>query len=224
MNGNMTPNQRLYDAIGCIDDKLIHDAQSPKKAREYIRVRRSKRIAGVAVACLFCILCTVLIKVPPIRHNTHNDPSHTNSNSHPSQDKAEENQSTTVTLEHALLDSAGSSEISIAPNTEVLDLFDSRPKLIWQYDGDIKYHYTAIKSTAKLKAITTELDRPATVLSADSSETVSIKVWISYGDGRVDSPYLKHTQGNTGYGVLFDYSAEVEPSEKLTKTVLDLIK
>ena len=68
-----------------------------------------------------------------------------------------------------------------------------------------------------------QLDHPATQLSREDSESVEVKVWLSYGDGTVVSPYLKHTRGNTGYGTLFDYSAEVEPSEKLTSTIHKLL-
>ena len=48
-------------------------------------------------------------------------------------------------------------------------------------------------------------------------------MWIVYEDGRVVSPYLKHTQGNVSYGSLFDYSAEVEPNAALVKALHEVL-
>ena len=105
-----------------------------------------------------------------------------------------------------------------------LELLDSTPKLIWQFDGEEYYSVAKIKHTDSLNVITRELDSPSSNLTAEESEQINVRVWISYGNGRIISPYLKHTPGNTGMGALFDYSAEVEPSAEFTEAVLELIK
>ena len=126
-------------------------------------------------------------------------------------------------LEYALSQGHSSQKV-LRLSAEDIDLHDNSPKLIWQIDGEEHYNVAPISKTSTLDSITTQLDSPLADLSAEESEQISVKAWIAYGDGRVDSPYLKHTAGNTGYGVLFDYCAEVEPSSELTDTILDLIQ
>ena len=211
--------ERLYDAIGGIDDKLIYDAQTPARAREYVYTRQRHRITVIAVACLFCIVAVVTLRLPDVIRENSKSPSDTNADTHSNaiQDKLEGH----ITLE-AMLDGITVSSKVEQVKIEDIDLLDSTAKLIWQHDGEDAYNVTFISEKSDLNVITTQLDHPASQLSEDDSESVGVKVWISYGDGRVVSPYLKNTRGNTGYGVLFDYSAEVEPSEKLTSTIYKL--
>lgn len=209
---------RLYDAIGGIDDKLIADAMTPARAREYAKTKQRHRITQVAVACLFCLVGAVILRLPVFR-GSQNEPSDTDSDTHSNiiQDKHEVH----MTLE-SMLESASNSPQVKQIKLENIDLHDNTAKLIWQYKGEEEYNVTLISKQSSLDTITTQLDHPATQLSAEDSESVGVKVWLSYGDGKVVSPYLKNTRGNTGYGVLFDYSAEVEPSEKLTSTIYKL--
>ena len=211
--------ERLYDAIGGIDDKLIHDAATPKKAREYAKARSRHRITQVAVACLFCLVVTVIVRLPVI-HNDTKEPTDTTPDTHSNSlhDKTE----SYTTLE-SMLEGASSSHQIEQVKLEDIDLLDKTAKLIWLYEGEDEYNVTIISKKSALDTIKAQLDHPATQLSRENSESVEVKVWLSYGDGTVVSPYLKHTRGNTGYGTLFDYSAEVEPSEKLTSTIHKLL-
>jgi hypothetical protein len=58
---------------------------------------------------------------------------------------------------------------------------------------------------------------------AENATEEETKVWVSMGDGRVISPYLAISEGNVGYGCLFDYESEVEPTDVFVQTVMDLI-
>ena len=220
---NQKRAERLFDAIGGIDDELIQDAMSPIKARERIASRRRMRISAVAAACLFCLVVGAILKLPDLGRMTNSvsrDPSEVQT-----QPSTEESLQNVIpsSLESTLSLNTDSAKITRISQDE-LDLQDDTPKLIWQFDGEEDYSVAKIKQTDSLNVITRELDRPASDLSAVQAEKISVRMWISYGDGKIISPYLKHTPGNTGMGVLFDYSAEVEPSAKLTQTILELIK
>ena len=221
--------ERLFDAIGGIDDMLIQNAMSPARAREHISQRRRTRFSLVAAACVCCIITVTLLSIPNLgTQPSTNAPVDSDSiASVGSQQSPEGNGSMLEDVPHSLeyaLSQGHSSQRVLRLSGEEIDLHDNSPKLIWQIDGEEYYNVAPISKASTLDSITTQLDRPLADLSAEESEQISVKAWIAYGDGRVDSPYLKHTAGNTGYGVLFDYCAEVEPSSELTDTILDLIQ
>ena len=58
---------------------------------------------------------------------------------------------------------------------------------------------------------------------ASGGEDAAVSVWINYGDGRVVTPYLKDTEGNVGYGTLFDYEPEIVPTKDMSKFVNSLV-
>lgn len=58
---------------------------------------------------------------------------------------------------------------------------------------------------------------------SDDGQTELPRVWLSLGDGRIISPYLKYSPGNIGAGVLFDYEPEGEPPKKLTEYISGLL-
>ena len=227
--------ERLFDSIGTLDDRLVQDAMSPKKAREHIARRRRMQISTVAAACLCCIMVVALLKIPDLSKQPEIDDHDNERSEATSANKApvETQQSSDgnslapeevrYSLEHVLTQSQSSPNV-LRLSADEIDLHDKSAKLIWKVDGDDHYNVAQINKVSSLKAITAQLDRPLADLSAEDAEQISIKTWIAYGDGRVDSPYLKHTPGNTGYGVLFDYCAEVEPNSELTNTILDLIQ
>ncbi len=218
MSGRETMRaERIYDAVGTIDDKLIADAQSPKRARDYIRVRRQRRLSSLAVACVFCIFLTAVFNLPDLLRSE--GPPKDAQNSSASSNTANGQNS----LEQVLLYSAESVRVERI-EAEHIDHFDGEAKIIWQTNEGTDYNVARITYKNELADITEALSQPSAQLSPDAADKVGVKVWISYGDGRVISPYLSPSAGNIGYAQLFEYTAEVEPSEKLTDIITDLIK
>ncbi len=223
--------ERLFDAIGGIDDRLIQDAMSPKKARERIAAQKRMRISVAAVACLFCLVVGAVLRLPDlggrVNSNSPSDGDEQSTNAPSTTHEKPDHSSPSAdvipsSLENTLSISTDSSTV-IRLSSDKLGLLDSTPKLIWRFDGDEHYNVVKIARTDDLGVITGELGRPSAELSAEDSERVGVKMWISYGDGRIVSPYLKQSPGNTGMGALFDYNAEVEPSAKLTESIYELI-
>ena len=56
-----------------------------------------------------------------------------------------------------------------------------------------------------------------------SSPELLCRVWLVCEDGTVLSPYLKNTDGNKGFAMLFDYEAEILPSSSLISCISDIL-
>ena len=105
---------------------------------------------------------------------------------------------------------------------ESIELFDGETKIVWQSAEGGKY-YTLLLDRGKKAALSSALGETyADSKPADSESNSKTLVWISYGDGRIVSPYLKDSAGNVGYGELFEYSPEIMPSENFLKLVNSL--
>lgn len=107
-------------------------------------------------------------------------------------------------------------------STESIEFFDGETKIVWKSTEGGKY-YTLLIDRGKKAALSSALTETyADSKPADSESDSKTLVWISYGDGRVVSPYLKDSAGNVGYGELFEYSPEIIPSENFLKLVNSL--
>lgn len=113
-------------------------------------------------------------------------------------------------------ESNGSGVIKVAYASEI-DFFDGA-YLIWQNESGNGYCLKRL-SQSSLTVLESNIGG-ANV--GEGEEVGAVKVWISCGDGRVFSPYLKPTVGNVGCGELFDYSPEIVPSERFNSCVSNL--
>ena len=57
----------------------------------------------------------------------------------------------------------------------------------------------------------------------DTSPSPDCHVWVLCGNGEVLSPYLLASAGNVGNAELFDYNAELIPSEQLISCIADIL-
>lgn len=93
--------------------------------------------------------------------------------------------------------------------------------LIWQPVGEDGYYVYTLEES-ELKRLDSRLEKEQT-LAARNADEPSVKLWISYGDGRIATPYLPKTNGNIGVCEPFDYSAELTPSDDLVALVGDIL-
>ena len=100
-----------------------------------------------------------------------------------------------------------------------IDFFSGEVELIWS-DGE-NYYVKPLGKKNEVNSVLNEIGKGEEIAVDQSFE---YKVWISYGDGRVVSPYLKDTDGNVGNASLFDYSPEIVPSEDFVDSVNELLK
>ena len=57
----------------------------------------------------------------------------------------------------------------------------------------------------------------------ESPQALSYRVWIVMGDGSVVTPHLKPSDGNVGSAELFDYNAELIPSQAFNSQISEIL-
>jgi hypothetical protein len=104
-------------------------------------------------------------------------------------------------------------------------LFDGSTKLIWKYSDEESYRVCTISSASDTKSIQRALEHKKNFSEVSEPAVDSIDgFWICFGDGLVYTPYLKSSDGNVGYGELFDYEQELEPSKSFATFIREIIK
>ena len=195
----------LFDEIGGIDDSYIAAAQSARR-HNGATLRRTFSIAA-AVAAVFMI--AVLAMPALITRNFDKVYEEDAAETEIASDQAANSPNTNVLLNaplEQLLFSTGDAFCT----TGDADLFDGRAKLIWQ-DRQSGQRYEILLTHSQL----TQIDKLIKHGRRTEDIASEMLIWISYGDGRVVSPCLEYSDGNVGYGSLFDYLPEVIPTEEL---------
>lgn len=188
--------EKLLSEIGEIDDRLLCEAVNYKPSR-----MRTYRL-GLIAACLV-LACFLAIAMPLIRAAI-------------DVNKNEEKEPYAPTLDGAL--SNGSSHATRLESLESLSYYGT-PSLVWQ-DGESGEIFVCELSSTQLKRLQNELGRGRNV--GETSIRLDCKVWVLDGKGSVRSPYLKNSLGNEGIA-LFDYEAEIIPSEKFIECVSEIL-
>ncbi len=203
MNGNKLDKAcRLYLAMSELDDKT---------ATEVLKYRRSTsrglRVTLIMAACVTLLVCSILLGAIVASFDAPNtQPPNTE----------------TVTLSSVLNDYRDQID---EPNSSITidslpELINSEPSLIWKYQDSEEYHVKTISSKT-LSELLSEIKNGELVV--ENASELNCLVWITSGSGEVYSPYLKPSSGNVGYGVLFEYDPELQPSEDFISTVISLL-
>ncbi len=187
--------QRLYDAMGFIDDILVYEALTYKKQRSSFSLQR---LSVVLTALMLCVISVIVIRSGTLNKDSDNEP-----NDGPD--------SFSLTLEKVLSDAQG----EYFAKAEDIDLFDGQSKFVI-YDGE---RYKEIPISASAAKVMQSFSHSG---SAYIPDTV-LRIWLCDGQGLVISPCLKLSQGNIGYNTLFDYAPEIEPSAAFSEYVNTLV-
>lgn len=230
--------EHLFDEIGEIDDYIIASAESfrPAKSKAFIR---KVAIAALAAALSISLILGVLVANMDKKGNT---PSHMHdSDKNQDSDNVQNgNVSDPLPESPSDEDSAGEgiSARSLSSNLyymketvfsdriseEDIKFFDGRARLIWKFSDEEFFRVCPI-SSRQLREIQQAIDNgKSNPYSPDEYSYLLEGFWISLGDGKIISPFLISSEGNTGYNQLFSYDAEIEPSEALTNYICDIIE
>lgn len=210
--------ERLFDAFGMIDDRIVFEAQeaytTPSRKSSSVSLRKYTVSATIAMVLVISMIGGFVIS--NISNSTSKDDLDESHNVGTT-DKGSGND-----MDMMLLAAAQVGVIETTP-LEQIDFFDGEVSLIWSYEGDSDYYKLVFDGSDAEKTIKKQMATPKKEISTTSSDALACKVWISYGNGEVVSPYLKESSGNIGYSILFDYSPEVIPNEEFTKLVNDTV-
>lgn len=203
----------LIDAIGELDDRFIYEAQSYEKKKHKTPLRKLLPVA----ACIAVALSLMLSLLIPtlMRESAKSESSQTQASDVPL-----DTDKTSLDFFVAIGEYRGTTE-GLAVEFERDLLFDGTARLIWKYSGESRYR-TCSLSLAQSDAIKRSMQSQKDFEEIGEAGGVADGLegfWICFGDGLVYSPCLKNSNGNVGYGTLFDYEAELIPSEAFTELI-----
>lgn len=202
----------LFDAIGDIDGAIAEQALS-------YQGRRSSRpkFALLLAACL--CMAIVFTSVVSLVMNRSKDSEFLPDSAPPSNGSPSMNESDNANISEleAFLLSKGAAYEEV--RAEDIDLFSGNVLLIWQNSEDEGYRVVTVSDHDASKLIGTAKTSGEKLQQGKSPEC---RVWISYGDGTVISPYLNSSNGNVGYGEIFTYDPEKIPSQSFISCVKSL--
>lgn len=213
--------QRLFDEIGNIDDRFIYEAETPYSARSGARFFRIFAIGAVSIALALSIAVGVFVVGMMVGNKSAEDDGFRDN-----MVDAEVGDVADGTAEKRgisqRMTSLKAQTTDALTVKEDIDLFDGTPKIIWKYTDETEYRMRAI-SDGEYSDLTTLLSKNMGERVENGESGTLEGIWIASGDGRVVSPCLEMTAGNVGYGEIFDYVPEYEPTPELTDSLCDYI-
>ena len=204
---------RLFDAMGEIDDRWIAEAERAYTPARGLRFGRRSLIVAVTL----CLVTVSVLGVLVANRSKDASPEA----EHPAMD---EDVGTVATFSERMSQLKGQTT-TLRVSTEELDLFSGSAQVIWKYRDETDYRAKAItRNELDLLLDVMDQNEGTSVGATDTPSTDLLEgVWIAYGDGTVISPCLKLSDGNVGYGDLFAYEPELEPSDVFVNTLCGII-
>ena len=219
----------LFDEIGGIDDSIITSAMGsyPRHRRGYIRRKAVIAIAAVLSLSVFTVASIVMLNragedLFDSPNASMDEASKGDGEKAPADNEPDYGfNAEAVTLATRLnsLKNTASAEKLYASE---IKYFDGYARIVWKY-SDEEYYRVCKISSSDLSRLKEKIENDQGKLIETAAESSVAGIWISLGDGRVVTPCLLSSEGNVGYGSVFDYTAEVEPSESLAKFICDII-
>ncbi len=219
----------MLDAIGNISDRFIFEAEAYVPSKP-VSLRRRFAIIAVSFTLILTLAVSALVGTLTRQDSEAEDSGST--------DQTQNSERPTVPnydfQEPPLtppVQSLSSTLINMKADTEGLSselerdmLFDGSARIIWRYEGEDAYRIcTMSRSNAASVASSITTQKNFTRVDASAESDGLDGLWICFGDGMVYSPYLETAGGNVGYGALFDYERELEPSTEFVKLVESII-
>lgn len=125
-----------------------------------------------------------------------------------------------VGLDSVLCEAVESGSLRRTDSNE-LPLGDGRAYLVVQLKGQDEYYISEGLTPLQKNSLRLYIGCGSDVGSV--SPEFECDIWVILGDGQVMSPYLKRTKGNCGVD-MFEYSAEIYPTDEFTAIVSEILQ
>jgi hypothetical protein len=220
-------SELLLEVIGEIDDRFIFEAENYERKKSSLPLRKLI-IAAVALSLVFTLTLSfgiglMLTNIKDLIEDSFDGATEENQDG-ADDDNIKPGVQPITTLEDALHSVKFSSE-SFSTALERDMLFDGSTKLIWKYSDEESYRVCTISSNSDAKQLRKQLEDKNGFKDVSEPAVDSIDgFWICFGDGLVYTPYLRSSDGNVGYGEIFDYEQELEPSQSFATLICEIIK
>ena len=214
----------LLDELGGIEDRYLAEAQIPCRATRQTPIFRRVLIVALSLALTLTVVLSALL-IGSLRGAKSEDHAALGDELAPGTEQVlnQFSGATATTLSDRLGELRASTE-SLQIAEEELNLFDGQAKVIWQYAEEETVRVQSL-TPSEYRQLTQTLDREThskTDGSGEGEKTLA-GIWLAAGDGTVISPQLEQTAGNVGYGALFTYRPETEPSTAFTELLCDIL-
>lgn len=200
MTNRISSAEKLLSEIGNIDDVYLDEAIN-------YRARRKTPKFILLAACIAVSLLVVAVSCVGLMHvfdKTSND-----KNFHEA-DKP--------TLDSVIMSAVASGKLTKLSADE-LNFRDGENYIVIQTDSGEYYSGKNLTYRQKVN-LTRNFGQGENV--GDELPKFECKVWIVLDDGCVVTPYLKASVGNVGFD-LFDYNAEIYPTEDFVSVISEII-
>jgi hypothetical protein len=197
----------LFRELGEVDDALLQEAITYRPQR--VAFPRVWMVAACLAMSFLLSFGAVMIAL------------HTNGWDGPQEQPPFEDASRLLSLDQLLLEQADSGSYTVLQSVNEADFFGGCGYVVWQYADSTELCVSRALSETELSRLTHSVGDGTSV--GEQSPTLSCRVWLILGNGEVISPYLKESAGNRGYAELFDYDAELIPSEEFISCVSDIL-
>lgn len=215
--------ERIFDEIGLIDDRFISEAETSYVPASRRTGWRRFLIAAVSVTLVVSIGVGILVTGMLSAQKNHSPEADMDAVDTQIGGLTQDGSTSAQRTLSARLEAIKRKTADMKVNEADIELFGNTPKVIWKYSEEDSYRVCNITEW-QVKTLVQKLSENKG--ERVDSKAVSDKldgVWIATGDGRVISPYLEQTAGNTGYGEIFEYVPEYEPSEDFSEYLCDVI-
>ncbi len=210
---------RLFSAIGEVDDALINEATEWHRApKHHPFLSRTLPIAASIVLVAGLAMGGILSKLVPLwKDNAAGDSGAPGQSDLVGGDALGSFLTASrATLRYEAL--SGAAELASSP-----EAFWKGARLAWQYEGEDTVYLSRRLTKNEVNKLTA-LSQNGNALPVGEESTLPCKLWILLGDGTVITPYLKSSYGNIGAATLFDYSAELIPSDEFASCVSQILQ
>jgi len=200
----------LFDEIGGVDDQMLTEAM------EYRPAGRQ----GQWIRTLTAIACALLVTVTGVTvvltnwkgwfvgESSGNAPGDTIP------------PWSAPTLDAVLQSAKGEAQYTLLSSVSEVSYFGDA-HLLWQYTDDEAVYQSRALTAREIERLYTLIADGEAV--GTQAPTQLVRVWLTLGNGDVLTPYLPATPGNTSI-VIFDYEAELNPSDELISCISDILK
>lgn len=210
--------EALLDAIGEIDEAYLAEALSYKKRRSHIGL---KLLVAAAIMMLATVIPLTAIVGASVICLTMLGGIGFNQGQAENEDQVAEDEGFAEDrLSFLMAGVSDSGSFKLCEDEEDIPYADGNAYLVWQIEGESGYYMSEALDDSDVNDLKANMGHGKQV--GANSPKLKCKVWLVLEDGRVISPYLKASAGNISNSV-FDYEAEITPTEALADRISDIL-
>lgn len=191
----------LFREIGLIDDRFVAEADA------YTARKRSSRqeMFVVLIAAILVFTLLTVLAVSSFRRIM----------------SPEDNSDVLPPLAQVLLDRRENSPGAV-PLSDI-NLFSDVVTVYWSYTDDPENVRALPLTESQADQLRSHLKNLHTLRVDRDAPDTGVRIWICDGNGMVITPCLSLTNGNIGFGTLFDYNPECQPDAAFAAYLTTLI-